>query len=309
MIERAEAPASKVTLPVGLRNALGVIGGLVVELIAALRLEFLPPFWRDAFGFGLRAWFACVLALYLAFALQIDEPLWAGVTVWQVIQPAPGMAISKGFWRVVGVIIAAIVAIVLVALFSQAPELFILSLALWVGACTVAATLLTNFRGFAGVSAGLMTAVIALDSYNRQDKVFDIAMARGAASIIGITCSVFVTIIFAPERAQGQMMKSLRQAISDTARRVAFPLGGALAERFALGPPMVGALVKLETVIEFAERESAAGRNSSNRARRLVAQLFAVITAKRALEEHLGRVGLVQDPGTVALYSSRYESG
>jgi len=138
-----------------------------VELAAALRFEFLPASYRDAFGFGLRAWIACMLALYVAFVFQIDEPLWAAVTVWQVIQPAPGMAISKGFWRIVGVVIAAVMGVLLVALFSQSPELFILSLALWVGACTVAATLLTNFRGFAGVSAGLMTAVVALDAYGR----------------------------------------------------------------------------------------------------------------------------------------------
>jgi len=275
---------------------------VAAELAAAARFEFLPASLREAFGFGLRAWLACMLSLYLAFLFQIDEPLWAAVTVWQVIQPAPGMAISKGFWRIVGVVIAAVMGVMLIALFSQAPELFILSLALWVGACTVAATLLTNFRGFAGVSAGLMTAVVALDSYNRQDKVFDIAMARGAATIIGIASSIFVTTIFAPHRAQALMMKSLRQAISDTARRVAFPLGGALADRFALGPPLVGTLVKLETLIEFAEKESSAGRNTASRARRLVAHLFAVITAKRALEEYLGRIGLIQDGGTVALY-------
>jgi len=273
-----------------------------VELTAALRFEFLPATYRDAFGFGLRAWLACMIALYLAFVFQIDEPLWAGVTVWQVIQAAPGMAISKGFWRIVGVVIAAIMGVLLVALFPQSPELFILSLALWVGTCTVAATLLTNFRGFAGVSAGLMTAVVALDAYGRQDKVFDIAMARGAATIIGIVSSTFVTTIFAPQRAQALMLKSLRQAISDVARRVAFPLEGALADRFALGPSMVGSLIKMETLIEFAASESAAGRNSASRARRLVAHLFAVITAKRALEEYLGRVGLTQDSETVALY-------
>ncbi len=278
------------------------LGWAAATLAAALRLEFLPASQREPFAFGVRAWLACMLALYLSFLFQIDEPLWAGVTVWQVIQPAPGMAISKGLWRVVGVFIAAIMGIVLISLFSQAPELFILALALWVGICTVAATLLTNFRGFAGVSAGLMTAVIALDSYNRQDKVFDIAMARGAATIIGIASSIFVTTLFAPHRAQALLMKSLRQAISDTGRRVAFPLGGALADRFALGPSLVGSLVKLETLIEFAEKESSAGRNSASRARRLVAHLFAVLTAKRALEEYLGRAGLVQDGGTVMLY-------
>ncbi len=258
------------------------LGWTVAELAAVSRFEFLPAAWREPFGFGLRAWLACTLAFYLAFLFQIDEPVWAGVTVWQVIQPAPGMAISKGFWRIVGVIIGAVMGVVLTALFAQAPELFILSFALWVSVCTVAATLLTNFRGFAAVSAGLITAVVALDAYGIPDQVFNIALARSAAAIIGIACSTFVTTLFAPHRAHALTMKSIRQAISDVARRVAFPLGGALADRFALGPSMVGTLVKLETLIEFAEKESATGRNSASRSRRLVAHLFAVITAKRA---------------------------
>lgn len=285
--------------PFGLGRALNWAAG---EVTAVARFEFLPVAWRDAFGFGLRNWLACVLALYTAFQLQIDEPLWAALTVWQVIQPAPGMAISKGFYRVIGVVIGAVMGIVLIALFAQAPELFILALALWVGGATVAATLLTNFRGFAGVSAGFMAALVSLDSYHAPDKVFDIAMARASATIIGVVCSTLVTILFAPHRAQGQLAASIRKAISDAARRVAFPLGGAMADRFAIAPAMAGSLVKLETAIEFASDESAAGRRSAMPARSFVAHLFAVITAKRALEEHLGRVGLVQEAGTVGLY-------
>ena len=302
MIQSTQLDAGSVPFRRAWRLARNGLIWTATEVVAASRFEFLPVSWRDAFGFGLRAWLACMLALYLCFLFQIDEPLWAGLTVWQGIQPAPGMAISRGFWRVVGVLIGAVMGVVLTALFPQSPELFILSFALWVGACTVGATLLTNFRGFAAVSAGLITAVVALEAYGIPSHVFQIAMARSAAAIVGVAASIFVTVIFAPHRAQMLMMKSIRQAISDATRRVAFPLEGALADRFALGPSMVGTLIKLETLIEFAAKESAAGRNTASRARRLVTHLFAVITAKRALEAYLGRVGLIQDGETEALY-------
>jgi len=272
------------------------------EVSAFARFEFLPTAWRDAFGFALRSWLACMLALYTAFQLQIDEPFWAALTVWQSIQPAPGAAISRGYYRIIGVVIGGVMGILLIALFAQAPELFILALALWVGCCTVAATVLTNFRGFAGVSAGFMTVLVSMDAYGVQDKVFDIAMARGSATIIGVVCSVLVTVVFAPHRAQGQLTASIRKAIADCARRVAFPLERPMAERFAIAPAMAASLVKLETVIEFASDESPAGRRSAMPARSFIAHLFAVITAKRAMEEHLTRTGFVQEPGTIALY-------
>jgi uncharacterized membrane protein YccC len=274
----------------------------VAEATAFARFEFLPVAWRDAFSSALRSWLACMLALYTAFQLEIDEPLWAALTVWQSIQPTPGTAISKGFYRIIGVVIGCIAGIVLIGLFSQAPELFILALALWVGGCTIVSTLLTNFRGFIGVSAGFMTVLVTMDSYNQQDHVFQIAMARGSATIIGVVCSVLVTVVFAPHRAQGQLVASIRKAIADCARRVAFPLEAPMKDRFAIAPAMAGSLVKLETVIEFASDESPAGRRSAMPARGFIAHLFAVITAKRALEEHLTRVGFVQEPGTVALY-------
>jgi hypothetical protein len=40
---------------------------VAAELAATSRFEFLPASWREAFGFGLRAWLACMLSLYLAF--------------------------------------------------------------------------------------------------------------------------------------------------------------------------------------------------------------------------------------------------
>jgi len=272
------------------------------EAAAIARFEFLPVAWRDAFASALRSWLACMLALYTAFQLEIDEPLWAALTVWHSIQPTPGTAISKGFYRIVGVVIGAVAGIVLIGLFSQAPELFVLALALWIGGCTIASTLLTNFRGFAGVSAAFMTVLVTMDSYNQQDHVFQIAMARGSATIIGVVSSVLVTVIFAPHRAQGQLVASIRKAIADCARRVAFPLEAPMKDRYAIAPVMAGSLVKLETVIEFASDESPAGRRSAMPARSFIAHLFAVITAKRALEEHLTRVGFTQEAGTVALY-------
>ena len=272
------------------------------EAAAVARLEFLPAPWREAFIFGLRGWLASMLALYLAFFLQLDQPYWAGMTVWMVIQPTPGAAISKGFYRVVGTMIGVVMGVVLVALFAQAPELFILALALWIGLTTVVSNLLTNFRGYAAVLAGYTAAIVALGAYGMQNKVFDIALARGAATIIGITCSGLVMSVFAPHRAEALALGSIRLAICKTARRLAFPLGKPLAERIALGRPLVATLIKLDTEIEFAAAEAPSFRLHGGLARSLVAHLFAALSAKRALEEHLERMGPVQDAETAALY-------
>ena len=53
----------------------------------------LPPMFlfssrhREMMGFALRTWLASMLALYIAFALQLESPYWAWLTVWIVAQP------------------------------------------------------------------------------------------------------------------------------------------------------------------------------------------------------------------------------
>ncbi|HUB68099.1 MAG TPA: FUSC family protein [Candidatus Methylacidiphilales bacterium] len=272
------------------------------DLLALLRLEFLPATVREAVPFALRTWFACMLALYLAFFLQLDQPYWAGMAVWMGTQPTPGMAISKGYYRIVGTLIGSVAGVVLIAFFAQTPELFILALALWVGACTVASNLLRNFRAYATVLAGYTAAVIALGAYNIPNQTFDIAMARGSATIIGIACSAMVTELFAPRRAREKTLERLRQVIRTSMRRAAFPLTGTMQERLALGRPAVTEMIALDAEIEFAAAESAEFRIHADLARSLLAHLFGVVSAKRSLEDPLLRRTAAPDEETVHFY-------
>src|SRR5215469_11673220 len=113
-----------------------------VERLSVTSQKFLqdwfPVRWRQPMAFAVRTWLASVLALFIAFFIQLDEPFWAGLAVWIVAQRIPGMTLSKSFYRILGTVIGTTMGVVLIALFSQTPELFILALALWIGVCTIA---------------------------------------------------------------------------------------------------------------------------------------------------------------------------
>lgn len=74
-----------------------------------------------------------MLALYIAFRLDLSEPMWSVTTVYVVSQPLAGMVLSKSIYRVLGTIIGAIASVAFIALFSSSRELFCLALALWTG--------------------------------------------------------------------------------------------------------------------------------------------------------------------------------
>ena len=65
--------------------------------------------------FGLRMWAAVSLALYVAFWLQLDNGYWAGTSAAIVCQPQLGASLRKGWYRMVGTMIGAVVSVVLAA--------------------------------------------------------------------------------------------------------------------------------------------------------------------------------------------------
>lgn len=248
-------------------------------------------------GFALRNWLASILALYLAFALQLESPYWAWLTVWIVAQPTPGMLLSKSLYLVIGTVAGAVLGIMLIALFAQTPELFVLALALLVGGCTVASNILTNFRAYGTVLAGYTSGLIASGAINTPDQVFFIAMARAAAILLGIACAILVASIFAPHRSEDVVRKKLAALLKDAARRAVYSWQGLPEVRRQIGKKLIDEVVSLNTLIEFAAAESGAFRVQANNARSLLAHVFGLISARRSLDAHLIRCGWPKHSG------------
>lgn len=272
------------------------------EIEALARLEFLPESMRAGFAFAVRNCAATGLALWIAFYLELDEPYWAGMAVWMVAQPTPGMAMSKAYYRIVGTIIGAFVGLILIAFFAQVPELFILALSLWVGLCTVGSNLLRNFRAYATVLAGYTAAIVSLGTYQSPDNVFYVATARACSTIIGIACAALITELFTKHEARGKVMVKLRQVIGAAGQRCSLAPTDPLEARLAVGKPLTANLIALDAEIEFAAAESAAFRIHADGARSLLAHLFGAYSAKRALDAHLLRtLDDPRDPQTEAV--------
>jgi uncharacterized membrane protein YccC len=252
---------------------------------------YLSPLAWDRIDFALRQWLTAMLALYICFVLQLESPYWALLAVWIVAQPTPGMVLSKSIYFVCGTIIGATLGLVLIALFAQTPELFVLGLALLVAGCTVASNVLTNFRAYGTVLIGYTAGIVAAGSIDAPDQVFFIAVARATAVITGISCSILVTSVFAPYRSEAVAQEKLRAALKDAARRAVYSWKADNQTRLKIGRKLIVDLIALNTTIEFASAESATFRFHADQARSLLAHIFALISARRSLDSHLNRCG------------------
>jgi len=256
------------------------------------------PWWRRLPTLGLSAfpaksWYhalsttlAAVLALYVAFELELDSPGSAATTVLIVSSPLPGMVLSKSVWRLVGTCVGTVVSVLLIAWFAQSPVAFLLALALWLGLCTFASALLRYFRAYAAVLAGYTLSIVALPAAEHPEQIFDLASNRIAVVMVGILCTAVVKSLFVLQVGPLRLRPALEGALTATL--------GFAAQALDLHPEMprrrravAERLTALDPLIVAAANESAETAQQTQAVRLFVSVLVSIVTHASSVRDEL----------------------
>lgn len=180
-------------------------------------LEWKNTPWGKATGgqwrYALRNSIAMVLALYIAFEFQMDEPYWALTSAAVVSFPTVGGVISKSIGRIIGSLLGAMGAVFIAGHCLNEPWLFTFAIAAWLGICTYVANHYQNNVSYAFALAGYTAAIIAFSTVDVTDttQIFDIAQARVGEVITGILCGGFMMMVL-PSTSDGDaLLTSLRK--------------------------------------------------------------------------------------------------
>ncbi|NHO53464.1 FUSC family protein [Acetobacter estunensis] len=240
---------------------------------ASMRWLFAPRL--AALGFSLRTTLASLLALAIAFWMELGQPQWAAMTAWIVAQGTRGESISKGYWRVIGTLAGITSAVALVAMTPQQPWLFFPLLATWVGLCTACGTLVHNFRSYAFVLTAYTCAIVAISAVDAQDQVFDIAVARGTYILLGVMCEMVVAMIFVPnvpERARKAIHEQLDRIIAQSVEAVRDILMGRSPPESDIHQ-ILSMAIALNDRMEFSAIETGRGEPAVRNARGTLGQI------------------------------------
>ncbi|SHK11606.1 Uncharacterized membrane protein YccC [Roseomonas rosea] len=234
----------------------GAVTGLAAPASPAQRLwrarPRLPPGWKHV----LRTLTAFSLALYTAYALELESPSSAGLTVLIIAASSRGAILSKSIYRLLGSAVGGVVAILLVSLFAQAPWLFIAAFSLWLGLCTFLASLLRYFRSYGAVLAGYTIAIVGIPALANPDNVLILACGRVAVVSIGVLSTAFVFLVTDMGRDRSELIGSVGRLTAATARFIRDILAGAVsAETLAQGIQVVRAVEALDQTVEFSALE------------------------------------------------------
>jgi Fusaric acid resistance protein family len=248
--------------------------------------------------FGLRLWASVCLALYVAFWLELDNAFWAGTTAAIVCQPQLGASLRKGWYRMIGTFVGAVVIVVLTAWFPQARAPFLVALALWASACALLATLLHNFASYAAALAGYTAAIIAADELGatggpNANAVFLLAVYRASEICIGIVSAGIVlaaTDFGGARRRLAALFAALSAEITGRFTGMMALAGPEMPETQPARQELVRRVIALAPIIDVAKGESSQLRYHSPALQTAVDGLFAAMVNWRTVAVLLARL-------------------
>ncbi|MEB2518136.1 FUSC family protein [Pseudomonas sp. YuFO20] len=169
---------------------------------------------RGVLLFALRTIAAGLLTLYLAFVFDLEQPKWSIMAVVIISQPLAGMVLARSFGQVIGTTLGAAVAVVIMAIFPQAPLPFLITLSLWLALCTAGGTLLRYTSSQAFVLSGYTAVVVALLAVPDQDGTFMLAVTRVTETLLAVACVCVVSLLTArPEAVAKEYFDRIDQVI------------------------------------------------------------------------------------------------
>ncbi|SAI59652.1 multidrug efflux protein [Bordetella ansorpii] len=209
-------PATVSPVPSG--TPISARGRLIAALAAGLaRLDFTTP--RAAYV--LRSTLAALLALTVAYSLELEMPYSAATTVLLVLNPLQGAVIGKGSWRLLGTLVGMVAALALMAAFAQMPWLFVLADGLWLGMCVAAMSLLRHFRAYGAAVAGYTIGLATLGAMQHPEHAFEQAVGRAATVAIGVICLGLVSALFSRRSVRGKLEALVGRLAAGTANAIA----------------------------------------------------------------------------------------
>jgi uncharacterized membrane protein YccC len=242
-------------------------------------------------------WGSVCLAIYVAFWLQLDNAYWAGTTAALVCQPHLGASLRKGWFRMIGTLVGAVVIVALTAWLPQSRAGFLIGLALWGAGCALVATLLRNFAAYGAALAGYTAAIIASDELGAtggaNGEVFTFAMTRVSEIWIGIVCAGVVlagTDFGGGRRQLAALLAGLSAEIAGKFSSALALAGSSLSEMQPVRRELVRQVIALDPIIDQVKGESSVLRYHSALLQAAVDGLFEALAGWCAVVWRLARL-------------------
>ncbi len=234
---------------------------------------------------AVRTLVAMLLALGIAFRLDLSSPSSAAVTVAVISLPQAGMVLEKSFYRLLATLLGGLITLIFVGVFAQQRDLFIVALALWVGGCAAASAWFRNFQSYGLALAGYTACLIGFPAFDHAEHAFDIVVDRVSIVTLGVLCGGVVNATLFPRSSAASLVLSVRGTFRDFVGFVQSTVNG-YADRADLRATQLKFLqdiVALESARASSFFEDPEARVRTPRLRRFISQFMVASTTAHAI--------------------------
>ncbi len=226
-----------------------------------------------------------LLALLVAFTFNLDQPKWALLTVFIVAQPQSGLVLAKSFYRIIGTVVGAAGALVLVSLFAQERVLFLGALAIWIGLCTFASKHARNFAAYGFVLSGYTAAIVGIPGALDPGNAFFTAVARVTEISLGIMTTAAISHLVLPVSLAASLRRAVATGRAELADYAAALLGG--RDTTSQRTKLLGQVIAIENLRASAIFEDRGIQEQSGAIRRLDIATLGVVDVAHLLGRSL----------------------
>src|ERR1700733_3098560 len=269
---------------------------------AGIPMSAPSSFWTRyaALVFALRTFAAAMLALSIALWLDMPRPYWAMASVYITSNPLTGATGSKAVYRLLGTLIGAAGAILLVPNLVNAPELLSLAIALWVGVCLYLSLIDGTPRAYVFMLSGYTVALLGFPILTAPELTFDIVASRVQEIMLGIVIASVVSTLVMPQSVASAIAAKADAWLAD-ARRLGIDVlsgGGSDRERDSQRVRLAAAAAEIDQLSGHLDYEAATSANMAQGLRRLRQHMLALLPLLGSIEDRRG--ALEQDQETSA---------
>lgn len=248
-----------------------------------------PAAWQIIFS--LKAFATAMLALYIAFALDMDRPYWAMTTVYVVSQPFAGAIRSKGMYRIGGTLLGASAGIAFAGFFGTFQLGMIAALAVWINGCGYFALRDRSPKGYFFLLAGLTALLVGWPGSSlTPDTVFDTALARVQEIGLGILCTVAIDSIFFPRRVGPIIDSQLENWASDARQWAIDVLSGQRGKSAADRAKLAADASQIATMTIFLDYETQDNPVRARWLRALQRRMLMLLPVLSSVDDRLGEL-------------------
>jgi uncharacterized membrane protein YccC len=234
--------------------------------------------WAYAFRVSL----AAMVALYVAFWLQLGGASSAAVTVAILAQPTRGAALAKAANRIAATLIGATMSVVIAGLFPGERIGMLGAFVCWICICVFVASYLRGYQAYAAVLSGYTVAIIALVNIDTPQNVFTTMTDRMAAIAIGILCVTLINDVFGSPPVWRGLDRRINDIWRDVRRYARDVLSGNEENPERTGA-LLGQISRLRDQVDIVAHDMADGRHRAAGARSAMLALVEIVQQVRLL--------------------------